>query len=175
MDFWKKRPANFDFIWLEWNSYNSSIQIHIVWSRSSIFNLKSISREGWSNWAILTHEKDWVITHYRQVILNVNLGEVEQSLFKIHLQYGFVYVQSYIFYFYTVLKESIFKSVSCHLINFDQKLTFETVETWDRRAKVLLWWLESFCIYRLSWIFVKRLTVVIFSSFKVWCNIFMGP
>ena len=47
VDFWKKRPANFDFIWLEWNSYNSSIQIHIVWSRSSIFKLKSCSREGW--------------------------------------------------------------------------------------------------------------------------------
>ena len=43
VDFWKKRPANFNFIWLEWNSYNSSIQICIVWSRSSIFKLKSSS------------------------------------------------------------------------------------------------------------------------------------
>ena len=23
VDFWKKRPANFNFIWIEWNSYNS--------------------------------------------------------------------------------------------------------------------------------------------------------
>ena len=30
-----------DFIWLEWNSCNSSMQFHIVWSRSSIFKLKS--------------------------------------------------------------------------------------------------------------------------------------
>ena len=47
VDFWKKRPANFNFIWLEWNSYNSSIQIHIVWSRSSIFKLKSSPAQGW--------------------------------------------------------------------------------------------------------------------------------
>ena len=47
VDFWKKRPANFDFIWLEWNSYNSSIQIHIVWSRSSIFKLKTSPAQGW--------------------------------------------------------------------------------------------------------------------------------
>ena len=40
VDFWKKRPANFNFIWLEWNSYNSSIQFHIVWSSTSIFKLK---------------------------------------------------------------------------------------------------------------------------------------
>ena len=46
VDFWKKRPANFNFIWLEWNSYNSSIQIHIVWSRSSIFKLKSSPAQG---------------------------------------------------------------------------------------------------------------------------------
>ena len=53
VDFWKKRPANFDFIWLEWNSYNSSIQIHIVWSRSSIFKLKSCSREGCNGSSLL--------------------------------------------------------------------------------------------------------------------------
>ena len=46
VDFWKKSPANFNFIWLEWNSYNSSIQIHIVWSRSSIFKLKSSPAQG---------------------------------------------------------------------------------------------------------------------------------
>ena len=40
VDFWKKSPANFNFIWLEWNSYNSSIQFHIVWSRIPIFKLK---------------------------------------------------------------------------------------------------------------------------------------
>ena len=47
VDFWKKRPANFNLIWLEWNSYNSSIQFHIVWSRSSIFKLKSSQAQGW--------------------------------------------------------------------------------------------------------------------------------
>ena len=41
VDFWKKRPANFNFIWLEWNNYNSSKQIYIVWSCSLIFKLKS--------------------------------------------------------------------------------------------------------------------------------------
>ena len=46
--FEKKRPANFNFIWLEWNSYDSSIQIYIVWSRSSIFKLKSSPAQGWS-------------------------------------------------------------------------------------------------------------------------------
>ena len=46
VDFWKKRPANFNFISLEWNSYNSSIQIHIVWSLSSIFKLKSSTAQG---------------------------------------------------------------------------------------------------------------------------------
>ena len=45
--FWKKRPANFNFIWLEWYSYNSSIQFHIVWSCSSIFKLKSSPAQGW--------------------------------------------------------------------------------------------------------------------------------
>ena len=49
VDFWKKRPANFNFIWLEWNSYNSSIQFHIVWSRSSIFKLKSSPAQGCSS------------------------------------------------------------------------------------------------------------------------------
>ena len=46
VDCWKKRPANFNFIWLEWNSYNSSIQIYIVWSRTSIFKLKSSPAQG---------------------------------------------------------------------------------------------------------------------------------
>ena len=47
VDFWKKKPANFNFIWLEWNSYNSSIQFHIVWSRPSIFKLKCSLDRGW--------------------------------------------------------------------------------------------------------------------------------
>ena len=40
VDFWKKRLTNFNFLSLEWNSYNSSIQFHIVWLRSSFFNLE---------------------------------------------------------------------------------------------------------------------------------------
>ena len=47
VDFWKKRPANFNFIWLEWNSYNSSIQFHIVWSHFSFFKLKYSVDGGW--------------------------------------------------------------------------------------------------------------------------------
>ena len=47
VDFWKKRPANFNFIWLEWNSYNSRTHFQIVWSCSSIFKLKSSSAWGW--------------------------------------------------------------------------------------------------------------------------------
>ena len=58
VDFWKKRPANFDFIWLEWSSYNSSIQFHIVWSRPSIFKLKCSLDRGWTlicSLGIFTH------------------------------------------------------------------------------------------------------------------------
>ena len=48
LDFCKKRSANFNFIWLEWNSYNSSIQFHIVvWSRSSFFKLQCSVDQGW--------------------------------------------------------------------------------------------------------------------------------
>ena len=41
VDFWKKRPANFNFIWLVWNSYDSSIQFYIICLHSSSFKLKS--------------------------------------------------------------------------------------------------------------------------------------
>ena len=41
VNFCKKRSANFNFIWLEWN-----IQIHKVWSHSSIFKLKSSPAQG---------------------------------------------------------------------------------------------------------------------------------
>ena len=53
VDFWKKSPANFNFIWLEGNSYNSSIQLYIVWSPTSIFKLKSSPAQGdkW-NWKL---------------------------------------------------------------------------------------------------------------------------
>ena len=57
VDFWKKRPANFNFIWLEWNSYNSSIEIHIVWSRLSIFKLKSSPAQGCAIWS---YKKRWI-------------------------------------------------------------------------------------------------------------------
>ena len=50
VDFWKKSPANFNFIWLEWNSYNSSTQFHIVWSRTSIFKLKCSLDGGCYRW-----------------------------------------------------------------------------------------------------------------------------
>ena len=39
-DFWKKRPANFNSIWIEWNSYNSWTLFQIVWWRTMIFKLK---------------------------------------------------------------------------------------------------------------------------------------
>ena len=83
----------------------------------------------WSNWAILTNEKDGVINSflkYRQVILHVNPGEVKQSLFKIHLQYGFVYVKSCTFYSFFVALESgrLFSlgcnpSTACHALFID--------------------------------------------------------
>ena len=47
VDFWKKTPANFNFIWLKLNSFNFSIQFHIVWSSSSIFKLKCSVDRGW--------------------------------------------------------------------------------------------------------------------------------
>ena len=47
VDFWKKLPTNFNFIWLEWNTYDSSIYFHIVWSCSSIFKLQSSPAQGW--------------------------------------------------------------------------------------------------------------------------------
>ena len=53
VDFWKMRPTNFNFIWLEWNSYNSSIQLHIVWLRASIFRLKWTLDRGCSEYYIL--------------------------------------------------------------------------------------------------------------------------
>ena len=71
----------------------------------------------WSNWAILTNEKDGVVNSflkYRQVTLHVNPGEVEQSLFKIHLQYGFVYVKSCTFYFLVALESGRLFSLGCN-------------------------------------------------------------
>ena len=46
VEFWKKQPANFNIIWLEWISYNSKTDFQIVWSRSSIFKFKSFSAQG---------------------------------------------------------------------------------------------------------------------------------
>ena len=71
----------------------------------------------WSNWAILTNEKDGVINSflkYRQVILHVNPGEVEQSLFKIHLQYGFVCIKFCTFYFFVALESGRLFSLGCN-------------------------------------------------------------
>ena len=44
--FLKKEAHQFQFIWLEWNSYNSCIQFHIFWPRSSIFKLKFSPAQG---------------------------------------------------------------------------------------------------------------------------------
>ena len=40
VDFWKKSPTNFNFIWIEWNSYNSWTPLRIFWSCISVFKLK---------------------------------------------------------------------------------------------------------------------------------------
>ena len=46
VDFWEKFPTDLDFIWIEQISYNSGVLVQIVWSRTSIFKLKSFSTEG---------------------------------------------------------------------------------------------------------------------------------
>ena len=46
VDFWEKFPMYLDFIWIEQISYNSGVLFQIVWSRTSIFKLKSFSTEG---------------------------------------------------------------------------------------------------------------------------------
>ena len=61
VDFWKKRPANFSFIWLEWNSYNSSIQCYILWSGTSIFKLKCSLDGGWYRILIVVQETNRTI------------------------------------------------------------------------------------------------------------------
>ena len=45
--FLEKEARQFNFIWLKWNGYNSSIQFHIVWSFSSFFKLKCSLDQGW--------------------------------------------------------------------------------------------------------------------------------
>ena len=79
VDFWKKRPANFNFIWLQWNSNNSSIQFHIVWSCSSFFKLKcSVDHgcRGNQTWGILGEQKNTV--SWFLVILRVKIYQSTQ-------------------------------------------------------------------------------------------------
>ena len=80
VDFWKKRPANFNFIWLEWNSYNSSIQIHIVWSRSSIFKLKSSPAQG----CICLAYVQW-FKNIGNWLLSLNITWNQQFQTRVHL------------------------------------------------------------------------------------------
>ena len=65
--FWKKRTTNFNLIWLEWNSFNSSIQFHIIWSCSSFFKLTRSVDLGFIQSTILQFWGpflDWFFTVY---------------------------------------------------------------------------------------------------------------